>query len=481
MAQQPQLIIFSPGYWVNTEINHDFHHIIMKKVQLNNDQFIQYTRHNTPYPYDPTIEQKILYDDDGIVYLFFGMTKAQILALQTKGIHDQGVTDHGLRLNDITFNITHNGEPRQLNVWKCVKALNNNKTLYTPDLLRLLYTGHDIYEDQDINQYYTVDTGGDILLKSKEFTLPQDGDRNARTLHINILHSQATLGDSASKTLPDSKKYTKSRQNYKIHSWQYTKQLQFNHNDTPVMSRFISNYNISCGYGNRYKVTQTWRLGNETHYYTADANNDNNITTTTAEINEILPEVLRKRLTIGDLDDRIWNKTCNFNKNGPDNIRSTLNKRDALSLSFQKKRSGDHLQALMAFRCGNNNNNNDQVIDIQNWTLVNSSDNDYKQAIISGNINDLTRIKEQRLQFNRDENYVVTYDWVLLCYVLYLGENALFQNKNTGTTFKFKSVPAVPEQNQPPEDLNDTEIQQQNIMLQGIGLLSGLVKKMFGY
>ncbi len=476
MAQQPpQLIIFSPGYWVNTEINHDFHHIIMKKVQLNNDQFMRYTRQNTPYP---LLEEKILYDDDGIVYLFFGMTKAQILALQP--IQNQGATDHGLRLDNITFNITHNGQPRVLNVWKCVKALNNNgKAMYTLDLLRLLYTGHDIYGGQDINQYYTVDTGGDILLKSKNFTLPQVHGQQARILHINILHSQATLGDSASKTLPDSKKYNKSGERFQIHSWQYTRQLHFNHNDDPVMSRFISDYDISCGYGVRNKVTQTWRLGGNPHYYTADANNDNNITTTTAQINEILPEVLRKRLTTGDLDDHIWNKTCDFNKSGPDNARSTLNKRDALSLSFQKKRSGDHLQALMAFRCGNNNNNNDEVRNIQNWTLVNSSNNDYKQAIFNGDPVPLNQIKERHLQFNNDENdenYIVTYDWVLLCYVLYLGENAVFQNKNTGTTIKFKSAP-----NQPLEQADDEEIQRDNIILQGIYILAGVVKKMFGF
>jgi len=476
MAQQPPpLIIFSPGYWVNTEINHDFHHIIMKKVQLNNDQFMQYTRQNTPYPHQPQ-DQKILYDDDGIVYLFFGMTKAQILALQPKPIQDQDVTDHGLRLDDITFNITHNGQLRQLNVWKCVKALNNNgKALYTPDLLRLLYTGHHIYGDEDINQYYTVDTGGDILLKSKEFTLPQVPGQQARTLHINILHSQATLGDSASKTLPDSKKYTKSRPNYQIHSWQYTRQLHFNHTVHPVMSRFISDYDISCGYGTRYKVTQTWRLEDNPHYYTADANNDNNITTTTAEINEILPEVLRRKLMTGDLPPNTWDKNCNFNKSGPGNARRTLNKRDALSLSFQKKRSGDHLQALMAFRCGNNNNNiQDEVRQRENWTLVNSSDNDYKQDIFSGDPVRLNPIKLRHLHFNNDENYVVTYDWVLLCYVLYLGENAVFQNKNTGTTIKFKSDPIQPADDDPIQENNI------NIIFQGIGMLFGLVRNLFG-
>ena len=479
MAQQaqPRLIIFNPGYWINTEINHDFHHIIMKKVQLNNDQFMQYTRQNTPYPYDPA--QKILYDDDGIVYLFFGMTKSQILGLQP--IQNQGVTDHGLRLDDITFNITHNGQPRKFNVWKCVKkALNNNnnngKAMYTLDLLRLLYTGHDIYQGPDINQYYTIDTGGDILLKSKDFTLPQVDGRQARTLHINILHSQATLGDSASKTLPDSKKYNKSRESYQIHSWQYTRQLRFNHNDHPVMSRFISNYDISCGYGTRYKVTQTWRLGGDTHYYTADANNDNNITTTTAEINEILPEVLRRRLITGNLHDNIWNKNCNFKKSGPGpNARSTLNKRDALSLSFQKKRSGDHLQALMAFRCGNNNNN-DEVRQRENWTLVNSSNNNYKQAIFNGNIDHLNEIKVARLQFNRDENYAVTYDWVLLCYLLYLEENVYFQNKNTGTTFKFKFEPGQPVE----PAVNGEPIERNNIILQGIGILVGFVRNLFG-
>jgi hypothetical protein len=171
----------------------------------------------------------------------------------------------------------------------------------------------DINNDRNI--YLVIDTGDDLVKKLGQ-SLQGQQEFN---YNIHVIHSLVTLADSAKKTRPDSKNYTKLYDHLNQYSWLYNVNPSTIEYNNPV---FMSNYQITNNFNPGsfdWKIRQTWVLPqNNIIYQTYNAHVDNNKTVVTKEIYD------QQQRREQDIDYR------------------------TINLAFQKKRSGDHLQILAA-------------------------------------------------------------------------------------------------------------------------------------
>ena len=139
------------------------------------------------------------------------------------------------------------------------------------------------------------------------------------------------------------------------------------------------------------------------------------------------------------------NKTNVINYNPADTVANA----NIISLKYQRKRSGDQLQALAVKRL------------VDGTTFRISTDGNNPPTATSNYNGQLTAGNGANIASVKGESYLMTHDQTLLAYALHLGINVIFTRSHGGTStaisFKIKTtnLPAGAPAGTPPGNLND--------------------------
>jgi hypothetical protein len=309
---------FSRCNFINTEINHDLYEIIKKKTS-NNPNFKEIVALNLdeeiPSTTDTGCNNKTstdnILDDDDIVEKITRKTR-----FYWSNISEN--VDHTFEplLMDTSFS---NSNSLRINGGSLPTIMRISKNNYNKLLLNLFKSSITMPTSaaKPENIYFIIDVGDDLIDKLKKT------DYNNYHIQLNIIHSVFTIGDSASKTRPNSPKYVKencikSNKSMTSHSWLYENIWDINSNNKTFMSKYKIKSTLNSA---KWKISQEWYLPPETSlkYFTQDAHIDNNRT-----------------IVIKNLSPLI--------------VKSSINQKEktTMNINFQKKRSGDYLQILAA-------------------------------------------------------------------------------------------------------------------------------------
>ena len=415
--------------FINTEVNHDFG----KAVEGSNGTLFPITAQKNSTQIRASIRSNVdicrvdnrqdsrgrpvVLNDEEIVQIFLRMSKADFI----NGVPDAPVA---------TGVLTSNGGYENVFVQKCTKALTaNGKNMWTNSLPGLFSGDNYITGPPQLGTFiplfFVIDTGGEIIKAMKGLT------PTTFPLHLNILNSPATIGDSAGKTNPVAKIYKNSSPSIIINSWLYKKtqrQFFYGHED------FMSSYNIQMGYNttNDNFVSHNWinPTTNAIVFGTGNANIDNNITSCAARLTDLIPPDDMAQFSGGvDKGAGYWNREI---YTGTGIIRQ-----DDVSITLQRKRSGDHLQILFAKYFSNNSGS---YSPFENFFDLGVSSNEAIQEIAENGrgatLSEPLGINNPVIRLNN--TYFVTIDWPALCFALYNKINVIFIHANTGTCIKFK-------------------------------------------
>ena len=291
---------FSKCNFVNTEINHDLN----PPIDTAMNQSTNFRNVSSRYLDAQTQDGKKgcnnfteinneFYNDDNIVQKVF---ESNIKELRQRG------KDEEIEVS-VLVDIDDNKNSSRINAKIRKYYKEYNKTLI------------NLFPEKD-HMFFIIDTGDNFVQTLKSLTLDLDG---SPAPNIHVIHSALTLGDSAPKTLPDSKNYNSNNRTVNLYSWYYHKKILVPKDDRLFMSGFevtTSKYQQTPG----WKMRQDWkedpRNPNKHVYQTFDSKCDNS--------KPVVKSYLNKNI-----------------KNLESNIREA-------SLNMQKKRSGDYLQIWFA-------------------------------------------------------------------------------------------------------------------------------------
>jgi hypothetical protein len=369
---------FDKCNFVNTEVNHDLNPPI--NTNLNNNIHFEkirtdlgpLCRSNINFN-DPSVQFS---NDAKIVETVLGMTIPNIINLPKN-----------IPLN-VNVLISNNVDGKSImltngaTIYKCIKPYNNSSIL---NLFNYTVVNNDTF--------CIIDTGDNLIQAVKAIYI-QPPVKN-----FNIIHSYATISDSAPKTKPDSKNYVNKNNTVGIYSWLYNKDYVINNNDPLLISKYKITNSIA---GLNWNIAQEWREtpGNiNTNYTTNNAHKENS-----------------KPLAIIDLKKQLLNPT-------------TINDKK-FSLSIQKKRSGDYSQIHAA-----KNFPRDALTHTADFLLIRPNP---PTVNFSNKINGLT---EDQI---RNATHFITGDWPAFAYSIYNKVNSIMilkhpkdQNKSFIISVKF--------------------------------------------
>ena len=222
--------------------------------------------------------------------------------------------------------------------------------------------------------FFIIDTG-DNLTKALKSLNPTDP---LITYRIHIMHSIYTLGDSARKSVPDSRKFNSLNPRVEIYSWLCTECFCIEPNDR----YFMSSFKIDWGFAqSNWKVRQRWFIGANRVYTTDDSKKTNNNT-----------NVRKEYTSLGNNDDR--------------------------SLCTKKKLSGDHCQIWFARRFAAFIASGKCKPIISYNTSANSSISSFDELIPQGT-------KKEKRDIIKGRTFFLTGDWPAFSYALYVKLNAI--------------------------------------------------------
>jgi hypothetical protein len=348
--------------FLQTEVYHDLKPPVNATINRN-QSFVNSIRQNTGCNSVDT--DMNFYDDPGIVTKIFS-----------------GITIKKL-ISDPNY-IPSNNQSQQVNTksgTKIVIIKRVNKP-YNSTLLDL-FNYHDT--GNELHTYNIIDTGDNLFQTLKGLTPPQNQGPTPNYI-FNIINTYHTIGDSAPKTRPDSKKYASQQNNrIQLRSWLYIPP------DTQVStadsSYLISTHTIKSKiYGINWNIRQDWHdTANILIHQTFDSKKDNSKPT----VREQLAKLLNSQTLV------------------PAEISKTV----------QKKRSGDYLQVESAAKFPELSSDPNQI---QNYSLIRPHPNPGIYLIGQ------QQLQNQAIaQIIKNSTYFITGDWPAFAYAVYQGINSV--------------------------------------------------------
>ena len=393
--------MFSKCEFVPTEVNHDLNPPIGTKLMKNNqnirsmyktflDDGIQGCRN-----FDTTQFN----NDDMIVQTILGLSIEQILNLE------QGVEIPRQVVTKTVFPSNSQSTTSQVKIHKC----NKNENGSYDSRLFSIFDADQLNEEGIIELFFVIDTGDNLVQTLKGLAVPT----GINGLIINVMHSQFTLGDSAPKTLPDSKNYTSSNPSVHLFSWYLTNNLTIPANDPLFMSSIRINSSLS---GTAWKVRQDWNTYYEGRtqlvYQTFDSKKENSKPLASKYLATNLP-ILENSYVIGDTPTTVEQvTTADNNALRTNNLLKTKKIQMDSSITILKKRSGDHGQVKYC------NDLLTTYFNSGNFIKVRSSiENNYKP------------FQKNRGYYNK-KTFVITGDWPCFAFCIYNKINVIMVFKH---------------------------------------------------
>ena len=254
--------------------------------------------------------------------------------------------------------------------------------------------------------FFVIDTGDNLRDTLVGLTPPKN-------INIHHIHSNATLADSAPKTRPDSKKYSKNNANVKLYSWYYNNNLTTSNQDKIL----ISSFNVE-----NIKKPQSWDIEQKwTTTFIQDVSQyKNRVDNAKKENNKNVIKAYLETYVIP-------NTSSEFS------IKSKIHS----SYFIQRKRSGDYFQIWFAFNLPN------LISSSWRFNLAKRSPNakddvaDATAAAAAFNVpGDIFqvygKIKYNPIEFKK-RLFFVTGDWPAVCW-------AVLNKINTIMVFKHPSI-----------------------------------------
>jgi len=236
--------------FIRTEINHDLNGPL--SIALNK---VLQTKLNRNTGACQSLVDRPIYNDSDIVKAIIGLTSDQIRDLPSNTENTINV-----RCGSAIIPTTCDSAMQPATIKKYNKPYNNS-------LLNLF---------PHRENFFIIDTGDNLVQTIKGLTIPPE---NPFTVHV--IHSMATLGDSAPKTLPDSPNYNiDGLPNVRIYSWYLSRPYQINIRN----NLFMTSFNIALsktGGPTGWKISQRWTGQNPAgagvveHLNTPDSKKDN--------------------------------------------------------------------------------------------------------------------------------------------------------------------------------------------------------------
>jgi len=377
VQQQPRTEQFSKCNFVNTEINHDLNPPVSTRENTHDEDFLRISRsyldQNGVVGCNNFLDYFEFFNDSAIVEKITGYTLPDIKNIEPN--------------QDIIFNpLVKKVDNNRINSERIQANIKRYSKPYDSRLVNLFPN------DQD-DVFFIIDTGDNFVQILKGLTINRE-----TPLKINVIHSVVTLGDSAPKTLPDSKNYHSENRTVFLYSWYYSIPIEISANDDLFMSSFRINSNLS---GLGWKIRQDWYLDQALLYQTLDAKKENS--------KPLVKTYLSKNLT-GAVNS-LRNTQANITEETQEKIKTN-------SLNMQKKRSGDYLQIWIAKKFPeiivDNNDNGGNLIFVKGPSPTNTQFPNVELASI-----------DEKKEWYKKRTYFITGDWPAFSYAIYNKINAI--------------------------------------------------------
>ena len=397
--------------WPKTEVNHDFGtHKLFTPSTLNNfnsffntalyidvgtcsqPESVQYGR-NKPLINDEDIVKTIFGHEHGKDY-FKDLTYSRWETIQVKCKSSAGKVEH-----------------KNINFLK-IKKKDNSK-----EYNELLTTDINIFEkckntdDNRFDVFFIQDVADAELLRQLKHTY---NEQFSKKYYIHVINSVETIGDSASKILPDCKKMycyknkPHSTCNTRLFSWLNTnnRTLTTDEYDEFMKTNYIitTSYDQQSNIKKRLIINQNWTKPGVAGEFYYDINQKNNRTTIIDEVKEELQ---------------------NEDKN-----------KEKISRAFQRKRSGDYLQIYFAKKFPYLNNEEFKLIlpDQKQLDILKSQESQSESESLPNKWQYPDAYQDKLINVepaNKIQNtFIVTNDWPCLAYAIYNKVNVILHNNS---------------------------------------------------
>lgn len=406
--------------WPKTEANHDFgtHKLFTPSSLNDSNSFFTKVLYTDVGECGEVSKSDIgrnreLINDEDIVKKIFGKTKEYFRDLSNS--------------NWSTLNVKCKSDTDGKDESESIKFLKIKKKDNSKEYDKLLTRDINIFENcnmatdaSKVDVFFIQDVADAELLRQLKHTYNEDptvAEDLPKKYYIHVINSVETIGDSASKILPDCKKMycyknkPHSTCKTRLFSWLNTNNRTLNHNEVHEYHEFMkTSYDITTYYDQnsyikkRLIINQNWTKLGAGEFY-PDINQANNRTSIIDEVKNHLNE--------------------------PDDNQE---KKEKISRAFQRKRSGDYLQIYFAKKFPYLKDEEFKLIlpDQKQLDILKSQES---QSESLPNEWQYPHAYQDNLikvdQVNKKRNtFIVTNDWPCLAYAIYNKVNVILHNNS---------------------------------------------------
>lgn len=397
--------------WPKTELNHDFgtHKLFTSSTLNSYESFFNKALYTDVGTCSSDVQKDSgrnidLINDEAIVEKIFGKRKDYFRDLSDTSWSSIQVKCK-LENNDISF--------------LKIKRKDNSK-----EYDKLLTTDINIFENcynpdaSKVDIFFIQDVADAQLLHQLKHTYI--AGNNIKNYYIHVINSVETIGDSASKILPECKKmyYYKDKPHptckTRVFSWLNTNNRTLTTYEYDEFMKtdykITTSYNQQSNIKKRLIINQNWTKTDVAGEFYYDINQANNRTSIIDEVKNHLNE--------------------------PDDNEEKKEKKEKISRAFQRKRSGDYLQIYFAKKFPHLKNEEFKLIlpDQKQLDILKSqesqsdSESSPNEWIYPDAYQD--NLIEVTPENKKKNTFIVTNDWPCLAYAIYNKVNVILHNNS---------------------------------------------------